>query len=442
MSLDVRTRRVAVGSRGIVVASLSQDIYSRNGGIGGRAVDARGTRAPTQLERTWGRADEERILTEVRAGAFDPSSVAFGRSDSVWLIAPMPRALPLLLGQATSVEVASPLWGTEAQAHRPALNARSARAGASSVARHAAVPATQPPRKCGGRLWVARIFNFVLPDADMRIGVLLASSGAFLLAAAAGAPAWAEGFMPEHGKVNTGDATPVGENQVEVEMSYSPSRAVQNGWGSFEDSALAREHLFALAVTWGPSDNLDFRAETGYGYAHEGGDQSRHGHGHTDGSLGARCRFLALGQLDLAVTTSLTLPTGEHGASNRLPMSQLYYSWGATLVASADAGRATGNLELGHTLPMGEERGRERGTSLANLAVGYHFLDWLQPEAELNFEHGFAKGGPDANQLAVTLGLVVPWGDGHRITAGVQQAVWGQHCSAFTAGSIAYKAAF
>jgi hypothetical protein len=44
--------------------------------------------------------------------------------------------------------------------------------------------------------------------------------------------------------------------------------------------------------------------------------------------------------------------------------------------------------------------------------------------------------------LAVTAGLVAPFGGGHRIVAAVQQGVWGRNVGQTTTGIFAFKTAF
>ncbi|MCU0691742.1 MAG: hypothetical protein MUF54_10105, partial [Polyangiaceae bacterium] len=189
-------------------------------------------------------------------------------------------------------------------------------------------------------------------------------------------------------------------------------------------------------------DDLDVSVETGYARVYDATDhECTDGHGHADDAFGIRYRFLGTGAIDVAVATGWTLPTGDRGAPDRLGMSQGYFSWDGTLVASWDAGRATGGFELGGAVPLGADREDADGVVLGNVAAGYHVLDWLQPEVELNYERHVSVG-PDPEVLAVTMGVVAPWGEGNRVTAGVQQAIWGRHASAFTGVSIAYKAAF
>jgi hypothetical protein len=255
-------------------------------------------------------------------------------------------------------------------------------------------------------------------------------------------------FSPEHGKVNTADATPVGAQIVEFEISYAPTWAVRRGWASFRDGRTSYEHTFGLAVTYGLTPDIDATFATGYAFvcqeshadsSDDGGRGPAHGHGHTDDALLWRFRFVdsADPALELAILSGLTLPTGSHSATDPVGTSEEYVSWNGALAVSQDIGRATGNLEFGVSVPFGS--GRKVG--VANLAVAYHVLDWLQPELELNYERD-TEIGPDPEVIAVTCGAVAPWGDGNRLTGGIQQAVWGRNTRAFTAVAVAFKAAF
>lgn len=275
----------------------------------------------------------------------------------------------------------------------------------------------------------------------MRPRPLPVSLAALLLPAFAGQARAAE-IAPEHGKVNTGDATPVGAGVLEVELGYALSWALRHGWGGFYDSAPAHEHGFGLSLTWGAAEALDLGFATEYALVHDECElEATDGHGYGDSAVAARWRFLSAPSIELTVTSGATLPTGADGAPRRLAVSQGYYAWDSTLVASWDAGRATGNLEVGYSLALGSERANAQGVMVGNVALGYHLLEWLQPELEFNHAHELAVGA-DASRLAVTGGVVIPWGDGHRVTAGLQQAIWGEGTAAFTGASLAYKAAF
>ena len=69
-----------------------------------------------------------------------------------------------------------------------------------------------------------------------------------------------------------------------------------------------------------------------------------------------------------------------------------------------------------------------------NFAVGYQILKWLQPEAELIYDHDFGEHGQTANLVSVVLGFVMPVNDHVRFETGVQQDVLGSNKSQTTSG--------
>lgn len=259
---------------------------------------------------------------------------------------------------------------------------------------------------------------------------------------------------PEHGKLNTSDASPVGARTLEVEASYGPSWNLR-GRGGFDRSRRGYTHGLGLAATYGIVDDLDLSMEAGFAtlydsaYDHDG-DESRppepaHGLGLTDTTVGGRWRFLDLKNagLEVAYLSDLVLPTGARASASRPGLTQLFWSFENALVVSKDWGRLTANAELGFSLPFGPDRGDERGTLFANLAGGWQALPWLQPTLELNYERSYeASAAPDAQLLCVTGGIIAPFGDGYRLSLGAQYAAWGRHTGQFVNGILAFKAAF
>ena len=265
-------------------------------------------------------------------------------------------------------------------------------------------------------------------------------------------PERAEEAGPEHGKINTSDASPVGAHVFEVEASYGPSWSLRGG-GDFDRSARGAVYPLGLSVTYGIVDDVDVNVSLGYATVYDSaysGDDSHpvgpaHGHGFTDTTAGLRWRFLSRPDwgLDLAVISDFVLPTGADAAPDRVGLSQVYWSFENALVVSKDFGPLTANAELGYSLPFGSERGDERGTLFANLAGGWQVLPWLQPEVELNYEHSYeASSTPDADLLYLTGGVVAPFGKGYRVAAGAQYAVWGRHTGQSVTGTVAFKWAF
>jgi len=256
----------------------------------------------------------------------------------------------------------------------------------------------------------------------------------------------------EHGKISTADATPVGRHAMEIELSYGPTWT-RSGFGGFERTGPSQTHPVELAFTYGIRDDLDLTITMGYGtaydahYRHDPGDSiagPTHGDGHTDDAVSLRWRFLQEGAaaLDLALVSGFVVPTGARASVDSVGLSRECWSWDSALVLSMDLGRWTGNLELGVSLLIPFEGEAYEGATLTNVAFGYHVLDWLQPELEVNYQHTFKQGSdPAEDHLALTAGLVAPFGDGYRLTAGVLQSAWGHHTIATTTAVLAFKVA-
>lgn len=290
-----------------------------------------------------------------------------------------------------------------------------------------------------------------------------AGLAALLLAGCAGAGWGAEAAAeespaPEHGKLNTADASPIEPRHFELEFAYSythATRAYDNSRGSRRRGS-AFEHAPRATLTIGAVRNLDVNIGWGYNHvydaeydhdAEDAEDGPHHGHHIGDTGVGMRYRFLRSDALsyEVAYLGGLTVPTGCECTHRHLGTSQEFWSWDQGLVVSKDWGKWTANAELGYALPFGGKRGEARGTLTANLAAGYQALKWLQPEAELNYHCDFARNGSGADSLAVTAGLVLPLDcirAGTRISVGAQRALTGRNSDQFTTLLLAVKLAW
>jgi hypothetical protein len=248
---------------------------------------------------------------------------------------------------------------------------------------------------------------------------------------------------PDHGKMATEDATPVGAGAIEVEAAYSPTLTSQ-GSGSFEPSAHGHAHAFSLAMVYGLTEHLDVKVASGFGYAMDRSDVAgpTRGSGVTDLALGARWRFLANAEqaLDLALVTTVVAPTGREEAIDALGLTQGFWSVRNALVASKDWGQATANAELALTLPVGGGAEDLEGGACANLAFGYAFAPWFQGIAEVNYDA--VRDATTQQRLAVTAGVNMTTQSGRGLLLGVQQAVWGRNVAQTTTGLVALKTAF
>ncbi|MBI5583016.1 MAG: transporter [Deltaproteobacteria bacterium] len=259
---------------------------------------------------------------------------------------------------------------------------------------------------------------------------------------------------PEHGKLNTADASPVEPGSLDVEFGYGYTWA-KNAWdrdGKSRSRGLREEHSLGLTrsnfpwgVTVGVFQDFDLSLGLEYLWLFDG-DQLNptRGQGMSDLGLGARYRFLNWAEyhLEAAYIVGLTIPTGNSADGHSLGTSQDFWSWENVLVVTKDWGSWTANADLGYSLPFGEKRGPARGTFSANLALGYQIFPWLQPEVELNYTRDFATEGDPGENLAVTAGLVLPINDLLRVNLGVQHSIWGRNSDQGTGLLLTVKLAF
>jgi hypothetical protein len=306
-----------------------------------------------------------------------------------------------------------------------------------SAARDGLAPTTFRSAAPFGRLAISLAMATLLHAASARASEVPTAAPTAEIRLAASAPA-----TPDHGKMATEEATPVGGGAIEVELSYNPT-FLNAGGGAFETSADAHTHALSLGVFYGLTEHLDLKVGMGFADTLDHNDLSgpTTGSGGTDLVIGTRWRFLAdPGRaLDLCFATSLVAPTGSEGDAHGLGLTQGYWSLRNALVASQDWGRTTANAELALTLPVSSGAGDLVGSVGANLAVGRAF-SWLQPFAELNYEA--ARDAVTAQRLALTAGLNMTSGSGNRLLLGVQQAVWGRNVQQSTAVVVAAKTAF
>jgi hypothetical protein len=255
------------------------------------------------------------------------------------------------------------------------------------------------------------------------------------------ARALAQDPPPDHGKMATEEATPVGDGAIEVEAAYSPS-FTNRGAGPFERSAHGQMHAFSIGVFYGITEHLDVKVAGGFAGTKNLSDPSgpTRGQGATDAALGSRWRFLVDREraLDVTLATTVVAPTGLEENLERLGLTQGYWSLRNALVASKDWGRTTANAELALTVPVGGGAGDLAGCVSANLALG-HAFGWLQPIVEANYDA--TRDGVTQQRLALTAGLNITSAGGNRILLGVQQAAWGRNVTQSTVGLVAMKTA-
>ncbi|RLA88724.1 MAG: hypothetical protein DRG20_05680 [Deltaproteobacteria bacterium] len=255
-----------------------------------------------------------------------------------------------------------------------------------------------------------------------------------------------EELAPEWAKLATDDAGTVGKGGIEIEFGYTfnyAKKAMDNDWHK-EDRGILREHEFGLSIAYGILDNLDISADTGYANLYDHDSDPEKGEGFCDLGLGIKYRFLKLKSLDLelAYITSLSIPTGRFSDSHRLGPSDEFWAWENKIALSRDFGKLTMNMDFGFSLPFGKYRENERGTLSYDLAVGYQIVKWLQPEIEINYEHGFVKDEDDNDSIFLTAGFIMPLTDHFKGKVGLQQTVTGRNTDYTTSIILALTLSF
>jgi hypothetical protein len=283
-----------------------------------------------------------------------------------------------------------------------------------------------------------------MPRLRSLIAALAAAVAAPTLASELGQDIASAIAGPDHGKMGTEEATPVGDEAWEIEAAYNPT-INSRGMGSFERAAHGHVHGFSLAGFYGVTEHLDLKVGAGFTSVYDEtnlGTGPTRGSGVTDVVLGSRWRFVAdaTRALDLCYASTLVVPTGREEREDALGVTQGYWSWRNALVASKDWGRTTANAELAVTVPVGGDSGDLLGGLSANLAVGRALISWFQPFAEINYDA--ARDGVTQQRLAATAGINMTAQSGSRVLAGVQQAIWGRNVGQTTTAVVAVKTAF
>lgn len=124
-------------------------------------------------------------------------------------------------------------------------------------------------------------------------GFRAAAAAALVLHASSGSAAPSADPAPDHGKMATEEATPVGLRAIEVEASYSPT-LLHRGSGSFDRSGSGYAHAASLAVFYGLTEHLDVKVAGGLEYAVDdaAGPGPTRGSGPSDLVVGTRWRFV------------------------------------------------------------------------------------------------------------------------------------------------------
>ena len=132
-------------------------------------------------------------------------------------------------------------------------------------------------------------------------------------------------------------------------------------------------------------------------------------------------------KLAVAWVPGFTAPFAGTSATERLAPGQDYWSINNLLVLTYVDGGFNLNLDVGHFLPLGDERDDIRSEFIGDVAVGWQLNSWLQFEAEYNYGHASASRGNGSINHAATIGAIMNVSDSVRIDMGLQEVLDGRN---------------
>jgi len=233
-------------------------------------------------------------------------------------------------------------------------------------------------------------------------------------------------------KLATEDAPTVGNGVLEMNLGYTFSRATSSwgkDWETLHREELG-EHWIEPAMTFGFTQDLDAWLSVGYADLRDLDSRPDNGGGVTNLDFGLKWGVIQDDErgLYLSWLNGFTAPTGRYETESHLGPGDRFWSYNTGLVLTKGfLERWVLDLETFGSLAFGEHRENDRGSLGVNTAVGYALFDYIQPEIELNYEHGFMRKDHDSDVLAVTAGVICPIEKWNLIVGlGAQQGIAGR----------------
>jgi len=127
---------------------------------------------------------------------------------------------------------------------------------------------------------------------------------------------------------------------------------------------------------------------------------------------------------------------------DHLGPSQGYTSLGNTFALTKDIHRWTMSGNVGYETPLAhkERRANSAGTLTVGGGAGYHLLDWIQPQIEALYTHGFENPGKGSKLFSMVFGAIIPVNEHLRFDVGMVQDILGSGTDQTTSG--VFKVAF
>lgn len=234
----------------------------------------------------------------------------------------------------------------------------------------------------------------------------------------------------ETAKIVTEDAFPVDAGSTEIELGYqyvSSDTFFDDNGNSIDRGDLAGQIIVAK-VSHGIKKGLDASIELVWRDVIKDADNLL-GDGIGNVTVSAKWLFYRDNEKGLAAAwvPGVTVPVAGDAAGERIAPGQDYWSVNNLLVLTYVVGAFNLNVDLGHFLAVGEDRGDQRNEFIGDIAVGTQLNSWLQLEAELNFGHATVSRGNSSVNRAASIGAIMNINDSMRIDAGMQKILFGSN---------------
>jgi hypothetical protein len=245
--------------------------------------------------------------------------------------------------------------------------------------------------------------------------------------------AWADNT--ETAKLVTEDAFPVDAGSTELEFSYQYVTAdtLHDNDGEVIARGNLEGQITVAKATHGIREGLDASIEVAWWDLIKDADSQLSG-GIGNVTVSAKWLFYQDDEKCLAVAwiPGVTAPFARDTLNETLVPGQDYWSINNLLVLTCVIGGFNLNVDVGHFLALGNDRGDQRSEFIGDIAVGRQLNSGLQLEAELNYGHATVSRGNGSVNFAITVGAIMNVSDSMRIDVGLQQVLDGRNADKTT----------
>jgi hypothetical protein len=267
----------------------------------------------------------------------------------------------------------------------------------------------------------------------------------FLAVIATGLPIVALADNVETAKFVTEDAFPVDAGSTELEFAYQyvTADSVFDNNGNVSVRGDLSGQIITAKASHGIGEGLDVSVQVAWRDMIEDADnQISDGIGNV--TVSAKWMFYQNSEKGLAVgwVPGFTAPIAGDAVSEKLTPGQDYWSVNNLLVLTYVVDAFNLNVDIGHFLPVGDNRDEQRDEFIGDIAVGWQLNSWMQLAAELNFGHATVSRGNGSVNRALTVGAVMTVDDSMRLDIGQQTVEGGRNAEKFTIWLVNFSKTF